>query len=63
MGSRDRSITCETCGLQRGGLNNYKCRCDEALEDIEAAFGCGMQRSLVDLTAPHGRILTIHDLR
>lgn len=29
MGSRDHSITCETCGMQRGGLNDYKCRCDE----------------------------------
>lgn len=30
MGSRDHSITCEKCGAQRGGLNDYKCRCDEA---------------------------------
>jgi outer membrane immunogenic protein len=29
MGSRDHSITCETCGVQRGGLNDYKCLCDE----------------------------------
>lgn len=29
MGGRDHSITCVTCGLQRGGLNNYKCHCDE----------------------------------
>jgi hypothetical protein len=28
MGSRDHSSTCKTCGLQRGGLNNLKCRCD-----------------------------------
>jgi hypothetical protein len=28
MGSRDHSVTCETCGLQRGGLNDYKCHCD-----------------------------------
>ena len=28
MGSRDHSITCKTCGLQRGGLNDYKCHCD-----------------------------------
>lgn len=30
MGDRDHSITCEVCGLQRGGLNNYKCHCDAA---------------------------------
>lgn len=29
MGSRDHSITCETCGAQRGGLNDYKCLCAE----------------------------------
>ncbi len=29
MGGRDHSVTCEVCGLQRGGLNDYKCDCDE----------------------------------
>ena len=32
MGSRDHSVTCETCGLQRGGFNDYKCRCDTAMK-------------------------------
>jgi len=32
MGSRDHATTCETCGLQRGGLNDYKCLCDSAQE-------------------------------
>lgn len=27
MGDRDHSITCETCGFQRGGLNDLKCDC------------------------------------
>ena len=30
MGSRDHSIPCIVCGLQRGGLNDYKCLCDSA---------------------------------
>jgi len=30
VGSRDHAITCEVCGLQRGGLNDYKCLCDSA---------------------------------
>jgi hypothetical protein len=29
MSGRDHSITCETCGMQRGGLNDYKCHCDD----------------------------------
>ena len=29
MGSRDHSMACATCGVQRGGLNDLKCRCDE----------------------------------
>jgi len=29
MGERDHSIKCEKCGLQRGGLNDLKCDCDE----------------------------------
>ena len=33
MGDHDHSIKCEVCGLQRGGLNNYKCHCDVALLD------------------------------
>ena len=28
MGERDHSIKCETCGVQRGGLNDLKCFCD-----------------------------------
>lgn len=29
MGSRDHSETCVVCGLQRGGLNDDKCACDD----------------------------------
>lgn len=29
MGSRDHSVTCATCGFQRGGLNDDKCLCDD----------------------------------
>jgi hypothetical protein len=29
MGERDHSIKCEKCGLQRGGLNDLKCDCDD----------------------------------
>ncbi len=25
---RDHSETCEACGCQRGGFNDYMCRCD-----------------------------------
>lgn len=28
MGERDHSITCERCGMQRGGINEYLCDCD-----------------------------------
>jgi hypothetical protein len=28
VSGRDHSITCDTCGFQRGGLNDYKCDCD-----------------------------------
>jgi hypothetical protein len=33
MGERDHSIECEVCGYRKGGLNDYKCRCD--MPDIE----------------------------
>jgi hypothetical protein len=36
MGSRDHSIECETCGLQRGGLNDLKCDCDQTPEERAA---------------------------
>lgn len=36
MGSRDHSETCETCGMQRGGLNDLLCFCDKA--DARTAF-------------------------
>jgi hypothetical protein len=31
MGERDHSTKCKVCGLQRGGLNDYKCHCDVTL--------------------------------
>ena len=37
MGSRDHSETCTTCGRARGGLNDYKCACDETREQVHQA--------------------------
>lgn len=34
MGDRDHSTKCEVCKLQRGGLNDYKCDCDEPPLDV-----------------------------
>jgi len=31
MSGRDHSIQCKTCGVQRGGINDYKCPCDVLL--------------------------------
>jgi hypothetical protein len=28
VGERDHSVKCETCGVQRGGLNDLRCYCD-----------------------------------
>jgi hypothetical protein len=36
VGSRDHSITCATCGYQRGGLNDDKCKCDIARSLVAA---------------------------
>ena len=44
MGERDHSIKCETCGAQRGGLNDYKCHC--TLLEIEVA---DLRRRLVSV--------------
>ena len=44
MGERDHSITCETCGLQRGGLNDYKCDCDIASSTEPQKAKAAMQK-------------------
>ena len=51
MGERDHSIKCETCGLQRGGLNDLKCRCDW---NRDIAAGLIDPGPLAEHTPPHG---------
>lgn len=46
MGSRDHAITCATCGVQRGGINDDKCMCDS--KSTEALMEAAGARNFVD---------------
>jgi hypothetical protein len=57
VGSRDHSVKCETCGEQRGGLNNYKCHCEVLLQDDlrwQEANRRPMNRSYPHVTGVYG---------
>lgn len=57
MGDRDHSTKCEVCGLQRGGLNDYKCHCD--VTPLEGARW--QQRPLHTLMTNDGKIRIHHN--
>lgn len=54
---KDHAVKCETCGEQRGGLNNYKCHCDVLLQDDLRWQGANrrpMNRSYPHVTGVYG---------
>lgn len=55
MGSRDHSTTCETCGAQRGGLNDYRCVCDD-----QAATG-GLTPLEAEVADLRGRLAEVEE--
>lgn len=50
---RDHSETCETCGHQRGGLDNLECLCDV---DLPYEHAAALQRQIFPCALCGGRV-------